>query len=141
MPFRAFVTGRPVSTFASLREPPRAWLKPGKDSTATFQPREDSTPTARVNGVTLYDEESGSGYPLSNVPQDPAASRDEILVEDLGGLMRHLGIERAHIGGLSICGNITPNFGIAHPDMSESLSICGCGSGTSGRRTCCGESR
>jgi pimeloyl-ACP methyl ester carboxylesterase len=75
------------------------------------------------------------GYPPSEVPQDPAAYRNEILVEDLAGLMRHLGIERAHIGGLSMGGNIALNFGIAHPEMSESLAICGCGSGTLGRET------
>ena len=128
-------------------------------------------PTARVNGVTLYYEETGSGFPLiwchefggdyrswepqvryfsrryrvitwnyrgyppSEVPQDPAAYRNEILVEDLAGLMRHLGIERAHIGGLSMGGNITLNFGIAHPEMAESLAICACGSGTVGRET------
>jgi len=32
-------------------------------------------------------------------------------------------------------GNVALNFGIAHPDMSESLIICGCGSGTVGRET------
>ena len=126
---------------------------------------------ARVNGVTLYYEETGSGFPLiwchefggdyrswepqvryfsrryrvitwnyrgyppSEVPPDPAAYRNETLVEDLAALLRHLGIERAHVGGLSMGGNVTLNFGIAHPDMSESLIICGCGSGTVGRET------
>jgi hypothetical protein len=32
-------------------------------------------------------------------------------------------------------GNVALNFGIAHPDMSESLMICGCGSGTVGRES------
>jgi hypothetical protein len=64
MPFRAIVTGRPVSTPASLRALPRTCSKPGKDSTATFQQREDGMPTARVNGITLYYEETGSGFPL-----------------------------------------------------------------------------
>jgi pimeloyl-ACP methyl ester carboxylesterase len=127
--------------------------------------------TARVNGVTLYYEETGSGFPLiwchefggdyrswepqvryfsrryrvitwnyrgyppSEVPADPTAYRNEILIEDLAALMRHLGIERAHVGGLSMGGNVALNFGIAHPDMSESLIICGCGSGTVGRET------
>jgi pimeloyl-ACP methyl ester carboxylesterase len=47
--------------------------------------------------------------------------------------MRQLGIERAHVGGLSMGGNITLNFGIPHPEMAESLAICACGSGTVGR--------
>ncbi|HET8576971.1 MAG TPA: alpha/beta hydrolase, partial [Methylomirabilota bacterium] len=123
-------------------------------------------PTARVNGVELYYEETGSGFPLiwshefggdyrswepqvryfsrryrvitynyrgyppSSVPDDPAAYRNEILVEDLAALMRHLGIAKAHVGGLSMGGNVTLNFGIRYPEMAASLVIAGCGSGT-----------
>jgi pimeloyl-ACP methyl ester carboxylesterase len=126
-------------------------------------------PTARVNGVELYYEETGAGFPLiwshefggdyrswepqvryfsrryrvitynyrgyppSSVPSDPAAYRSEILVEDLAALMRHLGIQRAHIGGLSMGGNIALNFGIRYPEMAASLVIAGCGSGTVNR--------
>ena len=126
-------------------------------------------PTARVNGVELYYEETGAGFPLiwshefggdyrswepqvryfsrryrvitynyrgyppSSVPSDPAAYRNEILVEDLAALMRHLGIQRAHIGGLSMGGNVTLNFGIRYPEMAASLVIAGCGSGTVNR--------
>jgi pimeloyl-ACP methyl ester carboxylesterase len=123
-------------------------------------------PTARVNGVELYYEETGSGFPLiwshefagdyrswepqvryfarryrvitynhrgyppSSVPTDPGAYRNEHLVEDLAALMRHLRIGRAHVGGLSMGGNVALNFGIAHPDMAASLVIAACGSGT-----------
>jgi pimeloyl-ACP methyl ester carboxylesterase len=126
-------------------------------------------PTARVNGVELYYEETGSGFPLiwshefggdyrswepqvryfsrryrvitynyrgyppSSVPSDPPAYRNEILVEDLAALMRHLGIQRAHIGGLSMGGNVALNFGIRYPEMAASLVIAGCGSGTVNR--------
>jgi pimeloyl-ACP methyl ester carboxylesterase len=47
--------------------------------------------------------------------------------------VEHYSIERAHVGGLSMGGNVTLNFGITYPQMSESLIICGCGSGTVGR--------
>ena len=73
------------------------------------------------------------GYPPSEVPKDAAAYSVEILVEDLRGLMRHLGIPRAHIGGLSLGGGVALNFGIRHPDMTESLIVCGAGSGTTNR--------
>lgn len=73
------------------------------------------------------------GYPPSGVPKDEAAYRNEILVDDLAGLLRHLEIERAHVGGLSMGGNVTLNFGIKYPQMSRSLIICACGSGTVGR--------
>ena len=73
------------------------------------------------------------GYPPSEVPKDPAAYSVEALVADLRGLMRHLGIARAHVGGLSMGGAVAPNFGIAHPDLAESLIIAAAGSGTVGR--------
>jgi pimeloyl-ACP methyl ester carboxylesterase len=73
------------------------------------------------------------GYPPSEVPKDPAAYSVEILVEDLRGLMTHLAIPRAHVGGVSLGGGLALNFGLRHPDMAESLVICGAGSGTVGR--------
>ena len=73
------------------------------------------------------------GYPPSEVPKDPAAYSVEILVEDLRGLMQHLGIARAHIGGQSRGGGVALNFGIRHPAMAESLVLAAAGSGTVGR--------
>ena len=73
------------------------------------------------------------GYPPSEVPKDPAAYSVEILVEDLRGLMQHLGISRAHVGGVSLGAGLALNFGIRYPQMAASLVICGGGSGTTGR--------
>ncbi len=70
------------------------------------------------------------GYPPSEVPKDPAAYSVEILVDDLRGLMKHLGIPRAHVGGLSMGGGVAVNFGIRHPELAESLIIAGAGSGS-----------
>jgi pimeloyl-ACP methyl ester carboxylesterase len=67
------------------------------------------------------------------VPKEPDAYSVEILVDDLRGLMRHLGIPRAHVGGLSMGGGVALNFGIRHPGMAESLVIAAAGSGTVGR--------
>jgi pimeloyl-ACP methyl ester carboxylesterase len=123
-------------------------------------------PIARVNGIELYYEESGRGFPLvwshefggdhrswepqvryfsrryrvitynhrgfppSEVPADPAAYSNLTLVEDLHQLLRHLGVDRAHVGGLSMGGNVALNFGIQHPEVAASLIVAGCGSGT-----------
>jgi pimeloyl-ACP methyl ester carboxylesterase len=70
------------------------------------------------------------GYPPSEVPKEPAAYSLEILVDDLRGLLEHLGIRRAHVGGLSLGGGVTVNFGIRHPDLAASLIICGAGTGS-----------
>src|SRR5438270_10435841 len=56
------------------------------------------------------------GYPPSSVPDDPSAYSEEQLVDDLRALLDHLGIERAHIAGLSMGGAVALKFGIAHPE-------------------------
>ena len=123
-------------------------------------------PFAQVNGLRLYYEEHGSGFPLvwshefagdyrswkpqaqffsrryrviaynargyppSDVPQSLDDYTQEAAVEDLRGLLEFLGIERAHIGGLSMGGNVALNFGLTHPEMAESLIVAGTGSGS-----------
>lgn len=123
-------------------------------------------PLAQVNGVEIYYEETGSGFPLvwshefggdfrswepqvgffarryrnitynnrgyppSSVPNDSAAYSQDILIEDLYQLLRSLGIEQAHVAGLSMGGNVALNFAIQHPEMCRSVVIAGCGSGT-----------
>ena len=82
---------------------------------------------ARRYRVITY---NNRGYPPSAVPGDPAAYSNEILVEDLYHLLRHLGIGQAHVGGLSMGGNVALNFGLTHPHMCKSLIVAGCGSGT-----------
>jgi pimeloyl-ACP methyl ester carboxylesterase len=122
-------------------------------------------PSARVNGIEIYYEETGSGtplvfshefagshesweaqvrffgrryrvvtynhrgYPPSTVPDDPAAYSEEHLVADLLGLLDYLGIERAHIAGLSMGGAVALKFGIAHPERCLGVAVAGAGSG------------
>lgn len=47
----------------------------------------------------------------------------EMFVSDLRGLLRYLGIEEAHIGGLSLGGLVAWSFAIAFPEMTRSLVI------------------
>ena len=123
-------------------------------------------PLAHVNGVDLYYEQHGSGFPLvwshefagdyrswkpqvqffsrrytvitynargyppSDVPDSIDDYTQEQSVEDLKGLLDHLGIEFAHIGGLSMGGNVALNFGLTYPHMARSLVVAGTGSGS-----------
>lgn len=73
------------------------------------------------------------GYPPSEVPTDPEAYSEDIGTEDLYQLLRHLNISKAHVLGLSMGGNLTLNFGFAHPEMCASLVVAGCGSGSKNR--------
>ena len=128
-------------------------------------------PTFSANGVEIYYEVTGQGYPLiwshefggsydsweaqvkffsrryqvityaargwppSDVPEDPTAYNQDIVVNDLYLLMRHLNISEAHIGGLSMGGSVALNFGIAHPEMAKSLIVASAGSGSTNRDT------
>ena len=73
------------------------------------------------------------GWPPSDVPADPEAYSQDLVVNDLYLLLGHLGISQAHIGGLSMGGSVALNFGIAHPEMARSLVVASAGSGTTGR--------
>ena len=128
-------------------------------------------PTFSANGVEIYYEVTGQGYPLiwshefggsydsweaqvkffsrryqvityaargwppSDGPEDPTAYTQDIVVNDLYLLMRHLNISEAHIGGLSMGGSVALNFGIAHPEMAKSLIVASAGSGSTNRDT------
>ncbi len=73
---------------------------------------------------------SARGYPPSSVPTDDASYSEEQHVEDTYGLLRFLGIEKAHIVGLSMGGNVTLKLGLAHPEVCRSLVIAGAGFGS-----------
>ena len=73
------------------------------------------------------------GYPPSDVPEDPDAYSQEHAVDDLRQLLGHLGIEQAHLGGLSMGGAVVLNFGFVYPEMCRSLIVASAGSGTTDR--------
>ncbi len=79
--------------------------------------------------VVTYDVR---GHGLSDAPPDAAAYSQTISVEDLHGLLGHLGIKRAAIGGLSMGGNIALNFALAYPRMISALIVADTGAGSDG---------
>jgi len=122
-------------------------------------------PKAMINGIQMYYEVTGSGFPLlfvhefagdcrswdpqvqffarrytavthnargyppSDVPDDPAAYSQQMAVDDIYHLLRHLKMERAHLCGLSMGGFAVLHFGFQHPEMARSLVVAGCGYG------------
>lgn len=80
------------------------------------------------------------GYPPSAVPADASKYGQDYAVEDLYGLLKLLGIEQAHVGGLSMGGSCALQFGIRHQEMARSLIIAAAGSGSDDpeefRKTC-----
>src|SRR5262245_50705003 len=121
--------------------------------------------TARINGISLHYEVSGSGpavllthgysstgrawadqhaalaphYRLitwdmrghgeTESPSDPGQYSHALTVGDMHGLLRHLGVERAVIGGLSLGGTMSLAFHANHPEMVRALVICDSGPG------------
>jgi pimeloyl-ACP methyl ester carboxylesterase len=70
------------------------------------------------------------GYPPSDVPTDATAYSQDQAVEDIRGLLDALGIQKAHVCGLSMGGYATLHFGLRHPDRALSLVVAGCGYGS-----------
>jgi pimeloyl-ACP methyl ester carboxylesterase len=70
------------------------------------------------------------GYPPSDVPDSPAAYSQNQAAEDIRAVLDHLGIDRAHVCGLSMGGYATLHFGLMHPERARSLVVAGCGYGS-----------
>ena len=68
------------------------------------------------------------GHGRSDAPEDPSAYGLDTSVEDLLGLLDHLGIEKAYVGGLSMGGGITTRFTLLHPDRVAGLMVIDSGS-------------
>jgi pimeloyl-ACP methyl ester carboxylesterase len=72
---------------------------------------------------------SARGYPPSDVPEDPAKYSQARARDDIRSVLDHLGIDRAHVCGLSMGGFATLHFGLAYPARALSLLVAGCGYG------------
>jgi pimeloyl-ACP methyl ester carboxylesterase len=116
-------------------------------------------PRIQINGVHLYYESHGSGFPLvlayglggntgmwagqieafsrqyrlilwdprghgqSDSPPQPEQYGLSISAEDLRGLLEHLRIDSAYIGGQSMGGGIAARFAVTYPDQVAALLI------------------
>ncbi len=69
------------------------------------------------------------GYPPSETPADESAYSQDRARDDIRSVMDGLGIEKAHIVGLSMGGFATLHFGLNYPDRALSLVVAGCGYG------------
>jgi pimeloyl-ACP methyl ester carboxylesterase len=68
------------------------------------------------------------GHGRSDAPEDPAAYGLDTSVSDLLGLMDHLGIEKAYVGGLSMGGGISTRFTLLNQDRVAGLMVIDSGS-------------
>jgi pimeloyl-ACP methyl ester carboxylesterase len=126
-------------------------------------------PRMGINGIELYYEDTGSGFPVvfchefagdyrswepqvrafdrlyrcitysqrgfppSSVPADADAYSQDLLIEDLRGLVEHLAIPRAHFVGFSMGGSVVLNFALRYPELCRSIALVGTGAGSTNR--------
>ena len=69
------------------------------------------------------------GYPPSDVPDSPESYSQDRARLDAIAILDHLGIDRAHVVGLSMGGFAALHFGLHHQDRALSLVVAGCGYG------------
>jgi pimeloyl-ACP methyl ester carboxylesterase len=69
------------------------------------------------------------GHGETDSPDDPARYSAALAVADMRGLLQHLGVDRAVVGGLSLGGYLSLAFYAAHPEMVRALVICDSGPG------------
>ena len=70
------------------------------------------------------------GYAPSDIPDDPDAYRWERQRDNIGALMDHLGVEKAHLVGLSMGAYSALQFALAHPDRVTAVAFSSGGSGS-----------
>lgn len=74
------------------------------------------------------------GYPPSDVPQEPTAYSQARAVADAVAVLDALGIDVAHVVGLSMGGFATLHLGLRHPERARSLVVAGAGYGAQPER-------
>jgi len=90
--------------------------------------RPEILPLAQKRALVLYDVR---GHGRTSAPPDAAQYSLPGFASDLAGLLKAIGIERAHMGGVSMGGMVTAQFAVDYPEMCESVLLCDttCGNG------------
>lgn len=70
------------------------------------------------------------GYAPSDIPADVSMYSQRRACDDIAAVLDHLGIERAHVVGLSMGGFATLHFGLNHASRALSLTAAGAGYGS-----------
>ncbi|CDN51397.1 alpha/beta fold hydrolase [Neorhizobium galegae] len=82
---------------------------------------------SRRNRCITY---AARGYAPSDIPADVEQYSQVLAAEDALAVLDGLGIEKAHIVGLSMGGFATLHFGLRFPERALSLTVAGAGYGT-----------
>ena len=83
--------------------------------------RDEPLALSEERPLLLYDVR---GHGHTEVPQDLGEYSMPTYAADLAALLEALGIQRAHIGGVSMGGMVAAQFAVDHPQLVESLLLC-----------------
>jgi pimeloyl-ACP methyl ester carboxylesterase len=72
---------------------------------------------------------SARGYPPSDIPERPEQYSQARAADDIAAVLKGLGIDKAHVAGLSMGGFAALHYGFRHAAMARSLVVAGCGYG------------
>jgi pimeloyl-ACP methyl ester carboxylesterase len=75
---------------------------------------------AEKRPLVLYDVR---GHHRTTVPEDPSAYSMPIFAADVAALLKAIGVEPAHIGGVSMGGMVTAQFAVDYPEMCASVMV------------------
>jgi pimeloyl-ACP methyl ester carboxylesterase len=89
-----------------------------------FDPQIDAL--ARRHRVLTWDMR---GHGESGSPEDPAAYSQDATVDDMADLLRHLGADRAILGGMSLGGTMSLAFCHRYPERVRALILIDTGPG------------
>jgi len=127
------VRANDIGIYYELHGPARAGQPPlvmaHGFSGSTEEWRDQVLPLAAQRQLLLYDVR---GHHLTTAPADPEEYSIPTFAADQRGLMLALGIERAHIGGLSMGGMIATQFVLDYPQMVASYLLCDSTAGNGG---------
>jgi pimeloyl-ACP methyl ester carboxylesterase len=77
--------------------------------------------------IVTYD---ARGFGRSEAPPAPEAYSQETSIEDLFQLMKHLGIKKGCVIGLSMGGNVALNLALRHPESLHGIVVADTGAGS-----------
>ncbi|HLA18772.1 MAG TPA: alpha/beta hydrolase [Dehalococcoidia bacterium] len=83
--------------------------------------RDEPLALSEERPLLLYDVR---GHGHTEVPPDLGEYSMPTYAADLAALLEALGIQRAHIGGVSMGGMVAAQFAVDHPQLVESLLLC-----------------
>lgn len=117
-PARAFVPGRPRIAYEAAGAGETVVFLHGIGGNRTNWRRQVAALSDRWHAVAW----DARGYGDSDDYEGPLDFRD--FARDLARLLDHLGVERAHLCGLSMGGRIVLDFWEIHPERCASLVLC-----------------